>query len=244
MKPGIRTFVAATRRARRRAGIAFVLAAAAAVAAGCGTPPTRYYTLAGDALVADARANAGVPGRRLYVEVGPVGVPERLARPQMVVRSGTDPASTRVDVLEQQRWSASFDRELRDAFAVAIATRLGAIDVTQGGLPPGQPVYQVSIQLRRFDATPAAAVDAVYGWTIRRSDDDRNALCQASISETVGESIDAVVNGVQRTVAQAAARIAAGIAQLERSGRADCPAGTGAAAATGADGRRSPGGRL
>jgi uncharacterized lipoprotein YmbA len=134
-------------------------------------------------------------------------------------------------VLEQQRWSASFDRELRDAFAVAVAAQAGAVDVTHGGLPPGQPVYQVSIQLRRFDATPGAAVDAAYGWTIRRSDDDRNTLCQVSVSIPVGESMDAVVNGVQRTVVQAAEQVAAGILQLQSAGRAGCPpAGSGATA--------------
>lgn len=214
--------------ARRRAGGAGVLALAVALLAACAAPPTRYYTLAGDALVAGASttpAGAAPPpqARPLYVEIGPVGVPERLARPQMVVRSDADPASTRVDVLEQQRWSASFDRELRDAFAVAVAAQLDAVDVTRGGLPPGQPAYQVSIQLRRFDATPGNAVDAVYGWTIRRSDDDRNTLCQVSTAEPVGKAMDEVVNGVQRTVVRAAERIAAGILQLQRAGRADCP---------------------
>src|SRR5690606_25649648 len=65
---------------------------------------------------------------------------------------------------------------------------------------------------------------AAYGWTIRRSDDDRNTLCQVSVSEPVGEAMDAVVNGVQRTVVQAARQVAAGIAQLQQTGRADCPA--------------------
>ena len=184
--------------ARCAPAVAATVALAAALLAACAAPPTRYYTLAGDTLVTGAPAQAGgvasgsPAAGRLYVEVGPVGVPERLARPQIVVRSDADPASTRVDVLEQQRWSASFDRELRDAFAVAVAAQAGAVDVTHGGLPPGQPVYQVSIQLRRFDATPGTAVDAAYGWTIRRSDDDRNTLCQVAVSEPVGAAMDAV----------------------------------------------------
>lgn len=204
-------------------------AAAVAVLAACATPAVRYYTLAGvppgsGTEAAGTAASARPAQERLYVEVGPVGVPERLARPQMVVRSETDPASTRVDVLEQQRWSAPFDRELRDAFAVAIAARLGAVDVTHGGQLPGRPVYHVSIQLRRFDATPGARVDAVYGWTVSRSDDGRNTLCQALATQAVGAGMDALVHGIQRTVAFAAERIAAGIAQLEETGRAGCAA--------------------
>jgi uncharacterized lipoprotein YmbA len=197
--------------------------------AACTTPPVRYYTLATTRPPSAVDAAAGTaasspPEQRLYLEVGPVGVPERLARPQMVVRREADPATTRVDVLEQQRWSSSFDRELRDAFAVAIAARLGAVDVTHGGRLPGRPVYHVSIQLRRFDATPGSRVEAVYGWTISRSDDNRSTLCQVLATRTVDPGMDALVHGIQRTVAFAADRMAAAITQLERTGRADCVA--------------------
>jgi len=99
----------------------------------CGTTgPTRFYTLAGP-VAATATAPASQPARqRLLIEVLPVSVPERLARPQIVVR--TDDA--RVDILEQDRWSAPLNNELRDALASGIANRLGAIDVTRSGVRP------------------------------------------------------------------------------------------------------------
>ena len=102
------------RRIRSLACIAAVLALAA-----CAVPPVRYYSLAATP-VASATAAPERPagaGAQVHLEVGPVGVAERLAKPQIVIRSnGGDSDSARIQVLEQQRWSSTFDSELRDAF--------------------------------------------------------------------------------------------------------------------------------
>jgi len=173
----------------------------------------------------------------VHIEVAPVGVPERLARPQMVIRNDSDDpdsnrrgggrgdsdgASTRVQVLEQHRWTSAFDSELRDAFAGAISTRAGAVDVTRGGRLPGQPVYRVAIRVRYLDAILDRQVDAGFGWTITRSDDSRSAICHAAVSQPIGAGMDELVQGIQQTVAAAAHRIAAQISQLQANGSATC----------------------
>ena len=195
-------------------------AAAALTLAACAAAPVRYYTLANPATPPAAPLRGGAA---IHFEMAPVGVPERLARPQMVVRNEADASSTSVNVLEQQRWTSSFDSELRDAFGVAIAARLGAVDVTRGGHLPGHPVYRIAVQVRQFDATLAKEVDARFGWTITRSDDDRNAVCQALASQAVGPGMDELVQGIQRVVAATADRIAAQIAALQESRTARCP---------------------
>jgi uncharacterized lipoprotein YmbA len=199
----------------------------------------RYYSLAGSpvtsgapivpggAAAAGAGATAATGARlssQIHIDVGPVGVPERLARPQLVIRSNEDDsnASTRVRVLEQQRWSSSFDSELRDAFGSAIAARAGAVDVTRGGRLPGHPVYRISIRVQHFDAVLDDRVDARIGWTITRSDDNRSAICQATVSGPGGKGLDDLVQGVQVVVAEAADRIAAQVVQLNASGKAIC----------------------
>jgi len=180
---------------------------AALILAGCAVTPTRFYTLAAPTQV---NTVASVSTPKIFIEVPPVSVPERLARPQLVVRT----QNTRVDILEQDRWSSPFNYELHDALSSSLANRLGAVDVTRDGRTAGQPTYRIAIDLREFDAAPGDKVQALFGWTISRSDDGRAAVCQLAVAEPVGPGIDALVAGVQRVVADAVAGIAANVATL------------------------------
>ncbi|WP_211452944.1 PqiC family protein [Collimonas antrihumi] len=196
----------------------FSAIAIALLLAGCASPPTRFYTLSAP-LAAPAPA---IQSARLFIDVAPVTLPERLARPQLVVRSAGSASSTRVDILEQERWSAPFNSELRDALASSIANRLGAIDVSRSGRPTDQPVYRIAVELREFDAVPGEKVQATYGWTISRSDNSRSSACQLSVTEAVASGIDALVLGVQRTVADAADGIAANVVAFKANTASSC----------------------
>ena len=112
---------------------------------------TRFYTLS---VPSDIREKEPYPGYSLtpiFIEVMPVTVPERLARPQLVVNNKGQEGE--LLVLEQARWSSPFNHELRDGLASAIAEKLGAIKVIPRGRPPGQPVYRIAVELSQFDAT-------------------------------------------------------------------------------------------
>src|SRR5450830_412121 len=186
-----------------------VLAAAALMLVACSSAPTRFYTLATP--VTDGTVTTAVAAGQTFIDVAPVSVPERLARPQIVVR--TD--ETRVDILEQDRWSAPFNNELRDALASGVANRLGAIDVTRGGRPANQPVYRIVAELRQLDAVRGGKVDATFGWTITRSDSSASAVCRLRVTEPAkGAGIDGVVQGMQLAVGNAAAAIAADVTAL------------------------------
>lgn len=190
--------------------------ALALLAAGCATStPDRYYTLAAPADAAPVPAASPI-----FIELAPVAVPERLARPQMLVQRVGGGAE--VAVLEQHRWSSSFENELRDALAAGIASRLGAIDVTKGGRQPSQPAWRIAVQLQRFDAIEATRVDAAFSWTVRRSDAERSATCQWAGSEPVGQGIDALALGAQRITSQAAQAIARQVSALQADPAAAC----------------------
>ena len=186
--------------------------------AGCASPPDRYYTLASPADQAAAPTATATP---LYLEFAPVAVPERLARPQMVVRQPGD-TSAQVEVLEQHRWASSFENELRDALASGVAARLGAFDATKGGRQNSLPVWRIAVQLRQFDATEAARVDAAFGWTLKRSDATLAMTCQLTLSEPVGSGIDAVAQGARRVTASAAAAIARSLTAAQANPGAPC----------------------
>ncbi|AEK62091.1 PqiC family protein [Collimonas fungivorans] len=193
------------------------IAAFTVLLAGCASAPTHFYTLATPTAAAPAIQNS-----KLYIDVAPVSLPERLARPQLVVRSAGSASSTRVDILEQERWSSPFNNELRDALASGIANRLGAIDVSRSGRPTDQPVYRIAVELREFDAVPGDKVQATYGWTISRSDSGRSSACQLSVAAAVNPGIDGLVLGVQRTVADVASGIAANITAFKANPAAAC----------------------
>jgi uncharacterized lipoprotein YmbA len=181
-------------------------AAALAALAGCASKPDNYYTLASPVAVADAAPSTLGSAAPLYIELAPVAVPERFARPQMVVRQPN--GSVQVEVLEQHRWASSFENELRDALASGITGRLGALDVTKGGRQSSQPVWRIAVQLRQFDAVDGGRVDANFSWTLRRSDEARTIVCQLSLGEAVGNGMDAVAQGAQRVTSAAAAAMA------------------------------------
>ncbi len=185
------------------------LAATLLALSGCASKPDNYYTLASPLASADTRppTSSTPPGTApIYIELAPVAVPERLARPQMVVRRPD--GGVQVDVLEQHRWASSFENELRDALASGIAGRLGAFDVTKGGRQNSLPVWRIAVQLRQFDAVDGSRVDASFTWTLRRSDEARTVMCQLSVGEPVGSGMDALAQGAQRVTSAAAAAMA------------------------------------
>jgi len=195
--------------------------AAALLATACASQPDRYYTLAAPPSVsASSPSNSAAPAAPVFVELAPVALPERLARPQMVVRDNA--AGAQVRILEQHRWSASFEKELRDALAAGVVARGGAIDVTKAARQNGQPVWRVAVQLRDFDAVENSRVDASFGWTLRRSDAPRALHCHWQGSEAAIGGIDSLALGAQRITSRAAEAIARQIASLQADPAAAC----------------------
>ncbi|RST56470.1 membrane integrity-associated transporter subunit PqiC [Variovorax sp. MHTC-1] len=186
---------------------------AAMLLAGCASTAPQYYSLAETAPIAPTAPTARMPAAGsnalLFIELAPVAMPERFARPQLVVRQKAAIDGPQVDVLEEHRWSSSFENELRDALGSGIAGRLGAVDATRGGSPRGQPVVRIAVQLRQFDAVESSRIDAGFSWTLRRRDEGLPVACQLALSEPVdGAGIDALARGTQRATAKLADAIA------------------------------------
>jgi hypothetical protein len=202
-----------------------IVAATALALAGCASPPTQYYTLAspvGSAAATTPALSAGAAP--MWIEVAPLAVPERLARPQMVLLAAGSSAQAQVDVLEEHRWASSFESEMRDALSSGIASRLGALDGTRGGRPASAPVTRIAVQVRQFEAMEGSRVDASLGWTVRRAEQPRSLVCQVNLSEPVeGKGVEAVAQGAQRLTANASAVIARSVSALLSNPDAACP---------------------
>ncbi|MEJ8809602.1 PqiC family protein [Variovorax ureilyticus] len=197
--------------------------ATACLMAACGSAGgPQYYSLAEASPPSPAAAKTGAAPA--YIELAPIAMPERFARPQFVVRKKDTPDSPAVDILEQHRWSSSFEDELRDALGSGIASRLGAVDVTKTGRQRGQPATRIAVQLGQFDAVEGKRVDASFTWTVRRTDESPATGCQLSISEPVGPGFDALAQGAQRVTARLADAIAGSVSAVKANQIPTCAA--------------------
>ena len=198
----------------------------AAMLTACATPTNnvRFYSLANSSSTKSQIEKAPSNAPVMAIEVLPVNVPERLKRPQLVITSKN---TTQLKILEQDRWSSSFNDELQDAFVSGLSQQLNAIDIARGGRLVNQPTYRIAIVLQQFSATPGDQVVTNFGWTITslktNSPDKNRALsCQIAISKTVGSGMDTVVRGIQEAVSEAILVIAANVTALEQGEEAKC----------------------
>lgn len=187
----------------------FASAAAAAFAAlalaACSSPPARFYTLSpADAAAPVRTAPANPP---FLIEVPSVGVPEQIAKNQLVVQKN----AAQVDVLEQERWASMPADEIRRALSDDLTAQLGTIDVADSAYPPGVPVYRISVNVQRFESWPGkrAAIDAV--WSVRAVGSQAVMTCRTSVVEPVADGYDALVAGHRRALDVIAAQAADGV---------------------------------
>ncbi|UDM49797.1 membrane integrity-associated transporter subunit PqiC [Cupriavidus sp. MP-37] len=193
--------------------------AAAAVLAGCASPEPRYYTLAQGPVAVAAPVPAAAPSTdTLWLEVAPVRVPERLNRPQLVVRdSGNGNGSDAgVRLLDLSRWSAPLPDELRDALSQRLQATLGAVDTYQQGLSDVQPLYRITTEVLRLDADLGQRAGATINWTVRRLPDGKVVSGRTQAELPAPGAVDGVVAAYREIVASTANDIAAGVQALRR----------------------------
>ncbi len=193
--------------------------------AGCASvgKKTTFYTLSIPSEVQATESYLGHPAKPIFIDVMPVIVPERLARPQLVVN--VKDKETQLLILEQARWSSHFHYELRDAFAANIARKIGGqieIREIRGIQARREPIYRIAIRLSQFDATLGGRVSAKFDWTIARRTQARSAACYSVVSATAGTDIESLVKGIGSVVAAASERIAETLVEMNESGEASC----------------------
>jgi len=185
---------------------------------GCAAPPApRIYTLQGEATAAPP---AVAPD--MVIDLAPVALPERLRRRQIVLRED----AAQVQMLEQQRWSASLGDELQDALSSALQSRLHAVDVAKGGVA-GKPAYRINVEFSRLDARLGGPVQADVAWSVKGASAGPGQVCLGRFEQAaVGASVPDVVAAHQGMVAQVADAIAASVRAAAGGGRvAHCSAG-------------------
>ncbi|MCP3725049.1 PqiC family protein [Paraburkholderia sp. CNPSo 3272] len=159
----------------------------------CATPVTRFYTLETDAGPAIAK-NTTSPALR--IDVRPVNVPAAVARSQLVVQ--INPAQ--VQVLEDDRWSSALPDEIRDAIATRVSRQAGASAANAVGRGEEVPVYQVGVDVQRFESWPGSHVLVDVVWSVSRSAGLETLSCHSVVSEPVSGGYQAIVDGHRHAI--------------------------------------------
>jgi uncharacterized protein len=190
---------------RRLATIA-VLWVLLLLAAGCASPPSRFYALSA------APTPAATPSD-LSVVVNPVIIPAAVDRAQMVVSVGQN--QVRVD--EFNRWVGPLQNGIARVVAENLVAMLGTPRVTVSSQTLTLPDYRVAIDVQRFDSAlgEAATLDAF--WTVIRIKDGRSQTGRTSLREaTTAPGYDGVAAAHSRALERLSRDIAGGVQALNR----------------------------
>ncbi|UYO93110.1 membrane integrity-associated transporter subunit PqiC [Pollutimonas sp. M17] len=169
----------------------------------CASAPIHYHTLVAPP------SEAAFPGQRVpfLIEVLPVGVPEQLDRPQLVVRHGDNGVS----VLETERWASMLDDEIRQALSAALTQQLGTKDIAGLTGSVRAPVVRVKLQVRRFDAWLGTKVHLSADWSLSvvGKAKEGGLTCGAQFSLSAPGGYVELVQAQQQAISLLAERIAA-----------------------------------
>lgn len=197
----------------------FLLGAGVLLAlSGCASAPVHYYTLVAPA---DTMSSGHGPAS-LPFELLPVSVPAQVDQPQLVVREGAQG----VALLEGERWIAPLANEVRDALSADLARSLNSRDVS-GMVGNDKPSMRIKLDLRRFDSQLGRYAMIEGAWSVRllHAEHPASISCTSRISEPVGTSYPALVQGYQQAINQLATQIAAAARSLGDGQVPVCPTG-------------------
>jgi uncharacterized lipoprotein YmbA len=190
----------------------------------CSSAPVHYYTLFAPSAHATEPTVESAEAAAFLIEVLPVGIPPQVDQMQLVVRQD---AST-INVLDNERWAAPLNEELRGALSIALAQRLATQEVTGLLRPSGKPVLRIKVEVRRFESRPGqyALLDADWGLSLLPAAENSRLLCHSQLREPVdGDdgNYGNLVRGHQQAVSKLADQIASTARNWMTSRQSTCP---------------------
>ena len=140
----------------------------ALVLLGCSSPKTAYYQLNSDPIPVMTDAST-----KKRVMVGPVSIPVRMDRPQLVVQT----SSNEVQVYEYQRWAGSLKSDIGRVVGASLARDLATPNVwnfaesTQTNFD-----YQILLDVQNVESSSDSGIVVDVLWTIKPIDDKNVAV--------------------------------------------------------------------
>lgn len=193
----------------RRTALIAAFCAAIAVAAGCASTPSRFYTLSPVAAPAPAAKPSAIS-----VVVGPVSVPAIVDQPQIVVSTGPN----QVSLDEFNRWASPLADNIARVVAQDLVAILGTprVSLFQQSLNVAGD-YRVAIEVQSFESAPGDAATLNAAWSVRRTRDGKSENGRTSVREpAAGSGFDALAAAHSRALEQMSRDIAVAIRALEQ----------------------------
>lgn len=188
----------------------------AVAAGGCGilAPQpdlSQFYVLTSREGVAELVASPSI-GRPM-VALGPVRFPDYLNRSQMVTRL----SETEVRFSDVHRWAEPLESNFKRVLSEDVALGLGRVDVVVYPYVGRRPVYEVPLDVLRFETDGEGTARLVARWVIR--DGKTRAGLYAAESRlhepASGPGVEGAVAALSAAVARLGDEIAAALRRLE-----------------------------
>ena len=177
----------------------------AALLAGCGRSPRIHYYV----LEPIARADGALFAQNgPTIAIAPLTLPERVDRPQMVVRT----EGARVEILETHRWAESLRSTIPRLLGENLSRLLGSARVSvypRNGA--GEADYRLFVDVARFEAT-AGSVTVEAHWTIRPAQGFQRTGRSQVVEPRAGAGYESMASAYNRALAAVSREIAQAIA--------------------------------
>jgi uncharacterized lipoprotein YmbA len=203
--------------------VAAALGVGAWLLAGCGSlsakpDPSRFFTLSA---LSQAEESAGTrppasPG--ISLGVGPITLPGYLDRQEIVIRV----APNQIDLSENDRWAEPLEENFSRVLSQNIAAILRADRINAYPWPiDKRPVYQVEVEVLRFEANTAQEAQLSARWTVRHSGKkDSIRYRETRLSRPAkARSTDAAVAALSEVVGDFSREIAEAIESMDGKGK-------------------------
>ena len=182
-----------------------------ALVAACGSAaPPRFHTLMPAAPATRSPAAAALPAWQLL----PISIPAQVDQPQFVLRRADDTLA----VLEQERWIAPLQDEIRAALTEHLGARLGAPGATPA---EGRKDWRIGVDVQRFDSTPGRST-LITQWSLLGGAGTPPLRCRSAFEQPVGTGVAALAGGHRQALERLAGEIAPVLAALDAGQAAAC----------------------
>lgn len=184
----------------------------ALVGAGCGSSPkTQLYSL--QAAAATPKSDEHRAESRLHIVIGPVALPERVDRPQIVTLTGEHS----VHASDFNRWAEPLKVAFPRQLAADLGRELGSTRVRiQGQESAAEADLRIEVDVLRFEAALGefAVVEAI--WTLKRKGEASRSGRSFFRERLTADGYAALVAGLGRATSGVGRDLAAAIRELRQ----------------------------